>query len=145
MQHRELGRSGIEASAVTLGTWAIGGWLWGGTDRVQARRAIEAALDAGIDAVDTAPIYGFGLSEEIVGEAVRGRRDRVVIMTKCGMVWDREQGEHFFDTDERGPGGPGPALRVFRCLKPESIRDEGEASLRRLGTDYIDLYQTHWQ
>ncbi|MBB2684018.1 MULTISPECIES: aldo/keto reductase [Rhizobium] len=133
---REIGRSGVKASAVGLGTWAIGGWMWGGTDEAQSIAAIQASLDAGVTLIDTAPAYGMGRSEEIVGKALAGRRDRAVIATKCGLVWHTQKGNHFFDQD----GKP-----VHRHLGRDSIVHEVEESLRRLGTDYIDLYITHWQ
>ena len=113
MQYRELGAAGLKVSAVGLGTWAIGGWLWGGSDRQAAVAAVQAAVEAGITLIDTAPGYGLGLAEEIVGEALAGLRDKVVLATKCGLVWH--------------------------------VRHELEESLRRLATDRIDLYQTHWQ
>ena len=133
---REIGRSGVRASAVGLGTWAIGGWMWGGTDEAQSIAAIQASLDAGVTLIDTAPAYGLGRSEEIVGKAIAGRRDKAVIATKCGLVWHTQNGKHFFDQD----GQP-----VHRYLGRDSINHEVEQSLRRLGTDYIDLYITHWQ
>jgi methylglyoxal reductase len=133
---REIGRSGVKASAVGLGTWAIGGWMWGGTDEAQSIAAIQASLDAGVSLIDTAPAYGLGRSEEIVGKAIAGRRDKAVIATKCGLVWHTQKGKHFFDQD----GEP-----VHRHLGRDSIIHEVEESLRRLGTDYIDLYITHWQ
>lgn len=133
---REIGRSGIRASVVGLGTWAIGGWMWGGTDEAAAVDAIRAGIDEGITLIDTAPAYGQGLSEEIVGRAIAGQRDRVVISTKCGLVWHTTEGRHFFDVDGRP---------VHRFLGPASIEYEVEQSLRRLGTDYIDHYITHWQ
>lgn len=144
MQKRNLGVSGIEASVIGLGTWAIGGWMWGGTDEAEAIRAIHAALDSGIDLIDTAPAYGFGLAEELVGRALRGRRDKAVLATKCGLVWHTRQGLHFFDSPEGRTAGEGP-LHVHRCLAPPVIREEVETSLKRLKTDVIDLYQTHWQ
>ncbi|WP_457812861.1 aldo/keto reductase (plasmid) [Sinorhizobium meliloti] len=133
---REIGRSGVAASAVGLGTWAIGGWMWGGTDERESVAAIQASLDAGVTLIDTAPAYGLGRAEEIVGKALSGRRDKAVIATKCGLVWHTQQGNHFFDQDGRP---------VHRHLGRESIFHEVERSLRRLGTDYIDLYITHWQ
>ncbi len=133
---REIGRSGVKASAVGLGTWAIGGWMWGGTDEAESVAAIQAALDAGVTLIDTAPAYGLGRSEEIVGKAIAGRRDKAVIATKCGLVWHTQKGNHFFDQD----GKP-----VHRYLGRASIIHEVEQSLRRLGTDHIDLYITHWQ
>ncbi|GAA5618332.1 aldo/keto reductase [Brucella anthropi] len=133
---REIGRSGVRASAVGLGTWAIGGWMWGGTDEAQSITAIQASLDAGVTLIDTAPAYGLGRSEEIVGKAIAGCRDKAVIATKCGLVWHTRKGKHFFDQD----GKP-----VHRYLGRDAIIHEVEESLRRLGTDYIDLYITHWQ
>lgn len=136
MMTRSLGPSGIEASAVGLGTWAIGGWMWGGTDDAAAEDAIRAALDEGVTLIDTAPAYGLGHAEEVVGRAIRGRRDSVVLATKCGLVWHATRGPYFFTQADRP---------VHRDLSPAAIRHEVEASLRRLGTDRIDLYITHWQ
>ncbi len=133
---RDIGRSGVKASAVGLGTWAIGGWMWGGTDEAQSIAAIEASLDVGVTLIDTAPAYGLGRAEEIVGKAIAGRRDKAVIATKCGLVWHTQKGNHFFDQDGRP---------VHRYLGRDAIVHEVEESLRRLGTDYIDLYITHWQ
>lgn len=136
MLTRPLGGSSIDASAVGLGTWAIGGWMWGGTDESESIAAIQASIDEGISLIDTAPAYGQGRAEEILGAAIRGRRDEVVLATKCGLVWHTTQGNRFFDYD----GEP-----VHRYLGRESIVHEVEESLRRLGTDHIDLYITHWQ
>lgn len=133
---RQIGKSGVSASAVGLGTWAIGGWMWGGTDEAASIRAIEASIEAGVSLIDTAPAYGLGRSEEIVGKAIKGKRDKVVIATKCGLNWHSGRGNHFFDQD----GKP-----VHRYLGADGIAHEIEQSLRRLGTDYIDLYITHWQ
>ena len=144
MLYRKLGSSGIEVSTVGLGAWAIGGWMWGGTEEGKSIAAIHAALDRGINLIDTAPAYGLGRSEEIVGQAIHGRRDRVVLATKCGLVWDREEGQFFFHSDDKG-ATPGPSkYKLFRNLRPDSIRAELERSLERLSTDYVDLYQTHW-
>ena len=145
MQYRALGQSGIQASVVGFGAWAIGGWMWGGTGRPAAIRAIQASIDAGANLIDTAPVDGFGVSEDIVGEAIRGRRDRVVLATKCGLVWHVAKGDHFFDSDEERPRTGATTHKVYRYLGPESIRYEVEESLKRLKTDVIDLYQTHWQ
>ncbi len=136
MQNRQLGNSSIEASVVGLGTWAIGGWMWGGTDESDAIAAIQASIDAGVTLIDTAPAYGMGLSEEIVGKAINGRRDKVILSTKCGLVWHTTQGNHFFDAS----GKP-----VHRYLGGDSIRYEVEQSLQRLGVETIDIYHTHWQ
>ncbi len=145
MKYRPLGQSRIQASVVGFGAWAIGGWMWGGTDEAEAVAAIHAALDAGVNLIDSAPGYGFGLSEEILGRAIAGRRDDVVLATKCGLVWDGERGEFGFYADERGRADEATATRkVYRCLSPDSVRHELEQSLTRLGTETIDLYQTHW-
>ncbi|BAK83788.1 aldo/keto reductase [Komagataeibacter medellinensis] len=112
-------------SRIALGTWAIGGWMWGGPDDRQAIATIHEALDLGITLIDTAPVYGFGHSEEIVGQAVAGRRDRVAIATKVGLDWKEDH-------------------KPFRNTSATRIRKEIEDSLRRLRTDYIDLYQVHW-
>ena len=124
------------ASTIGQGTWAMGGWMWGGTDEAQSVKAIRAAIDEGVTLIDTAPAYGLGKAEEIVGEAIAGRRGEVVVATKCGLVWHTDKGTHFFD--EHGQ-------RVYRYLGRDSIFFEVEQSLRRLRTDYIDLYITHWQ
>jgi aryl-alcohol dehydrogenase-like predicted oxidoreductase len=110
--------------------------MWGGTDETAAVDGIRASLDTGVTLIDTAPAYGMGRSEEIVGAAIEGRRDEVVLVTKCGLAWHTDKGRHFFDQD----GKP-----VHRYLGPESIRHELEQSLKRLRTDRIDLYITHWQ
>jgi aryl-alcohol dehydrogenase-like predicted oxidoreductase len=150
MQKRVLGNSGIETSVVGFGAWAIGGWMWGGTETSDALDAVAAAIDSGIDLIDTAPMYGFGRSEEIVGKAIRGKRDRVVLATKCGLHWSQEKWEegkgdlHFF-SDEKGATSEYKKYYVYKYLRPEAIAEELEASLERLQTDYIDLYQTHWQ
>lgn len=144
MLMREIGGSGIRASAVALGTWVMGGWMWGGSDEDDAVRAIHAALDLGMNFIDTAPIYGFGHSELIVGKALKGRRDKAVIATKCGMVCNTRSGELKFRSTAQGPSEHGH-IEVYIWNHPESIRREVEDSLRRLQTDRIDLYQTHWQ
>ena len=128
MEFARFGSTDIEVSRIALGTWAIGGWLWGGTDVNDAVRTIHEALDLGITLIDTAPVYGFGLSEELVAKALAEKdvsRDKVVIATKAGLEWDEQE-------------------NVRRNSKPERIREEVEQSLRRLRTDYIDIYQIHW-
>jgi methylglyoxal reductase len=144
MQMRPLGQTGIEASAVAFGAWAIGGWMWGGADEGESIDAIHASLDSGVNFIDTAPIYGFGRSEEIVGKAIRRRRDQVILATKCSMVCNPNVGEPKFRCDGLG-ANPNGIIPVHIYLGPDSIREEVEQSLRRLRTDYIDLYQTHWQ
>jgi methylglyoxal reductase len=137
MEYREIGKSGIEASSIALGTWAVGGgpW-WGDSDDKESIKAIHAAVDAGVTMIDTAPAYGFGHSEEVVGRALKGRRDKVVLCTKCGLWWKDDRGS--FKFEQLGK-------RVHTCLRPETIAVEIDASLGRLDTDYIDLYMTHWQ
>ncbi|MEJ8567970.1 aldo/keto reductase [Elongatibacter sediminis] len=143
MRYQPLGSSGIEASVVGFGAWAIGGLWWGGADEAESISAIHAALDAGINLIDTAPIYGFGRSEALIGKAIAGRRESVVIASKCGMRWDGvESGQ--FHVEAPVPGSK-DSVKIYRDLKPATIRREIEVSLERLGTDYIDLYQTHWQ
>jgi aryl-alcohol dehydrogenase-like predicted oxidoreductase len=126
MELAEIPGTSLKVSRVAIGTWAIGGWMWGGTDEAQSVSTIRAALEHGINLMDTAPVYGFGRSEEIVGKAVAegGLRSRVLIATKAGLEWDRG--------------------RVFRNASRARILREVEDSLRRLQTDYIDIYQVHW-
>jgi len=126
MEQIAIGKSGLTTSRIGLGTWAIGGWMWGGTDEAQSIATIRSAVERGITLIDTAPAYGFGHSEEIVGKAFAegSVRDKVQIATKVGLAW--KDG------------------KVFRDSKPARIRKEIEDSLRRLRTDYIDLYQVHW-
>lgn len=128
MQTRQLGKDGPFITTIGFGAWAIGGpWQygWGQVDDNESIKAIHTAIDNGINWIDTAAVYGFGHSEEVVGKALKGIRHNVFIATKCGMLND----------------GKGNAIVN---LKPESIRKEIEESLRRLQTDYIDLYQFHW-
>ncbi|HMH21638.1 MAG TPA: aldo/keto reductase [Puia sp.] len=141
MEYRELGQSGLSASAITFGAWAIGGWMWGGAERRDAVAAIRASYDEGVTSIDTAPVYGQGLSEDIVGEALQGiPRDRVQIMTKYGMRWDEKKGEFGFSSKDNS----GAPLEIYKWAGRASIIKECEDSLRRLRTDYIDLYQIHW-
>ncbi len=144
MRTRPLGQSGIQASVVALGTWVMGGSMWGGADDADSIRAIHQALDLGMNFLDTAPIYGFGHSEEVIGKALAGRRDKAVIASKCGMVCNTTRGEFKFRSTAHAPSETGH-IQVQVYNGPESIRDEVEFSLKRLRTDYIDLYQTHWQ
>src|SRR6266850_949365 len=116
----------LRVSRVALGTWAMGGWMWGGTDERESVATIRAALEQGINLIDTAPVYGFGVSEEIVGRAVApaGLRSQAIIATKVGLEW--RDG------------------KVYRNATRDRIMREIDASLRRLRTDYIDIYQVHW-
>jgi methylglyoxal reductase len=140
MKRRMLGQSNIEVSPIILGTWAIGGWMWGGSNEKDAIEAIQTSIDHGINTIDTAAIYGMGHSEELVGKAIRGRRDRVVIATKCGMRWTGKEGTDPWPQKDLA----GRDIVIRKNSKPESIIFECEQSLKRLGTDVIDLYQIHW-
>lgn len=129
MQTRQLGKTNLHLSVIGFGAWALGGgdyeFGWGTQDDRDSIRAIHGALDVGVNWIDTAPVYGLGRSEEVVGRAVQGIRGEVLIATKCTMVWDDDG-------------------KISNSLKRESIIQEAEDSLRRLQTDYIDLYQIHW-
>jgi len=141
MEYRKLGNSDLEVSAITFGAWAAGGWMWGSTDRNDAIEAIKASYDAGVTSIDTAPIYGQGTSEEIVGEAIRSiSRDKVQILTKFGMRWDLAKGTLAMQSKNNS----GKDIDIYKYAGKESVIYECEQSLKRLGTDYIDLYQIHW-
>lgn len=141
MEYRQLGTSEVKASVITFGAWAIGGWMWGGADRKEALEAIRASFESGVTSIDTAPAYGQGLSEEIVGEAIRGmQRDKLQIMTKFGLRWDTKQGDFHFSSKDNN----GQLIDMYKYSGKDSVIKECEESLRRLGTDYIDLYQIHW-
>ncbi len=141
MEFQELGSSGVRVSRIAFGSWAAGGWMWGGTEQNDAVGAIHASYDLGVTSIDTAPVYGMGLSEQIVGEALKTLpRDKVQILTKFGMRWDLAQGEFAMKTKDNH----GHDLDVYKYASRDSIIKECEDSLRRLGTDYIDLYQQHW-
>lgn len=141
MQYRKLGHSDLEISVVTFGAWAAGGWMWGGTERSEAVKAIRSSYDVGVTSIDTAPVYGQGLSEEIVGEAIQGLpRDKVQILTKYGMRWDLAKGDFAMHSKDN----EGNEIEIYKYAAKESIIKECEDSLKRLGTDYIDLYQIHW-
>jgi aryl-alcohol dehydrogenase-like predicted oxidoreductase len=123
MKTRRLGNSSLEITELILGTWAIGGTMWSDYNEKGAFEAIKAAISNGINIIDTAPVYGNGHAEELIGKAIKGRRDKILIATKCGL--DIEN-------------------RMQKNLKPEFIVHDLEMSLKRLGTDYVDLYQIHW-
>jgi methylglyoxal reductase len=137
MKTRPLGGSNIQASVVGLGAWVLGGGsVWGkDPDDAESIRTIQAAIDQGMNLIDTAPAYGWGRSEIVVGKALRGRRDRAVVATKCGLWWEDARGSFFTEFD----GKP-----MYRSLRPDTLQIEIENSLRRLQVDCIDLYQTHW-
>ncbi len=140
MKYRKLGNSDVVVSEIAFGAWAIGGWLWGGADSEDAIRAIETAVDNGMTTIDTAAIYGFGLSEELVGRAIKGKRSKVQILTKFGMVWDEKKGSYYFSSKNN----EGKDVEIYNYSSRERVLKDCEASLKRLGTDYIDLYQIHW-
>ncbi|HEY0176466.1 MAG TPA: aldo/keto reductase [Pedobacter sp.] len=143
MEYRKLGNTDLELSAITYGAFAIGGTMWGGNEKQDSIDAIHASLDNGITTLDTAPFYGFGLSEELIGEAIKGKdRSRIQLLDKFGLVWDgsnKGKGEFFFDA-----GTPGKSIPVYKYAAKANIIKELEESLKRLGTDYIDLLQLHW-
>jgi aryl-alcohol dehydrogenase-like predicted oxidoreductase len=140
MEYRKLGQSDLEVSVITFGAWAIGGWLWGGADKKDAIEAIETAIDYGMTSIDTAPIYGFGLSEELTGKAIKGKRHKVQILTKFGMLWDEKRGVFFF----KSKSNEGKDIDIYKYSSKERVISDCEKSLKRLGTDYIDLFQIHW-
>lgn len=126
MEFIEIKGSDLNSSRIGLGTWAMGGWLWGGSDKKDCIKTLYKAFDSGVNFIDTAPVYGFGTSEEIVGEAIKqtSLRKELVIATKVGLEWVNG--------------------KVYRNSSKERILKEVDDSLRRLKTDYIDLYQVHW-
>lgn len=140
MEKRKLGQSDVEISRILFGAWAIGGWLWGGTDEREAIAAIHASLECGVNTIDTAAIYGMGLSEQIVAKAIKGKRDRFVIATKCGMRWDGEEGVDPWPQKDLS----GKPVIIRKNAKPKSIFFECDQSLKRLEIETIDLYQIHW-
>ncbi|GAA4207797.1 aldo/keto reductase [Pedobacter jeongneungensis] len=141
MEYRKIGNSDLELSVITFGAWAAGGWMWGSTDRNDAISAIKAGYDLGVTSIDTAPIYGQGDSEEIVGDAIKGiSRDKLQLVTKFGMRWDLAKGDFGF----KSKNNDGKEIDIYKYAGKESVIYECEQSLKRLGTDYIDLYQIHW-
>ncbi|MBO9563612.1 MAG: aldo/keto reductase [Niastella sp.] len=141
MEYRQLGETDLKLSAITFGAWAIGGWMWGGADRKDAVKAIQASYAEGVTSIDTAPAYGQGLSEEIVAEAIQGiPRDKVQVLTKFGLRWDVKEGEFFFKSKDAA----GNDLDIYKLASKASVIKECEDCLRRLKTDYIDLFQIHW-
>lgn len=140
IEPRPLGASGVMVSPVIFGAWAVGGWMWGGTDEAGSIAAMQASIDRGVTTIDTAAVYAQGYGEELVGRAIRGRRDRVQVATKCGMRWDSDEGSDPWQTQDRH----GKDVTIRRNARPDSIAFECEQSLKRLGVDVIDLYQVHW-
>ncbi len=141
MEIRKIGNSELSLSVITFGAWAAGGWMWGGTEKKEAVDAIRAAYAHGVTSIDTAPIYGQGDSESIVGEAIKDiQRDKIQILTKYGLRWDLNQGSFYF----KSQNNQGQDIDIYKYAGRDSIIAECENSLKRLGTDYIDLYQIHW-
>jgi len=137
MRYKKLGNSDIDVSVVSLGAWAIGGDSnWGASDDDMSIRTIHEAHNLGITLLDTAPAYGLGHSEEVVGKALKGRRSDFVLSTKCGLVWDGGEGSVLMSRD---------GVTLLRNLSAKSVRKQLEESLKRLQTDYIDIFITHWQ
>lgn len=143
MEYRKLGKTDLALSAITYGAFAIGGNMWGGNEKKDSIESVQASIDHGITTLDTAPFYGFGLSEEMIGEAIRGYdRTKIQLLTKFGLIWDESnqgRGEFFFDAEESGKKIP-----VYKYASKASVINEVENSLKRLRTDYIDLLQIHW-
>jgi aryl-alcohol dehydrogenase-like predicted oxidoreductase len=140
MEYRTLGKSDLKVSELAFGAWAIGGWMWGGADSKDAIKAIETAVDNGMTTIDTAAVYGFGLSEELVGKAIKGKRDKVQILTKFGLTWNEKKGEFYFASHDN----EGKEINIYRYSSKEKVISDCDRSLKNLGTDYIDLYQIHW-
>ncbi|HWE95726.1 MAG TPA: aldo/keto reductase [Tepidisphaeraceae bacterium] len=140
MQSRQLGNSSVRVTPIIFGAWAIGGWMWGGNEEQESLDAIRASIASGVNTIDTAAIYGMGHSEELVGKAIKGMRDKVVLATKCGMRWDSDEGSEPWKQKDNN----GRDVTIYKNARPDSIAYECEQSLKRLGTDVIDLYQIHW-
>lgn len=140
MKTMKLGKTGIDISRMGLGTWSIGGGsAWGGDHDLQVVvDTIREAPKLGVNLIDTAPGYNFGNSEKILGKALEGmNREDVVIITKCGVTWDQEMKGDLFNKVN--------GIQLYKNLNSASIKREIEESLKRIGTDYVDVYMTHWQ
>ncbi len=141
MEYRQLGKADLKLSVITFGSWAIGGWMWGSANRADAIEAIRRSYEVGVTSIDTAPVYGQGDSEEIVGEAIKDiPRDKIQLLTKFGMRWDLTKGTLSYQSHTT----EGKPIDIYKYAGKESVIEECENSLRRLKTDYIDLYQIHW-
>lgn len=141
MKKIQLPASDVKITPITFGAWAIGGWFWGGAEEKESIKAIEAAVANGMTTIDTAPVYGFGQSEEFVAKAIKGKRNKVEILTKFGLVWNKKS-EHLHY--EKTFDNKGKEISLYRLGSRENVIKECEDCLRRLGTDYIDLFQQHW-
>ncbi|MGC3943911.1 MAG: aldo/keto reductase [Chryseolinea sp.] len=141
MELKKLGNSDVTVTPIAFGAWAIGGWMWGGAEVRDALAAIRASFNAGITTIDTAPVYGFGRSEELVSRAMEGvSREKYQILTKYGLNWKTEEGQFYFDTINN----EGKSTKVYKYSARKAVLAECEESLKRLNTDYIDLLQIHW-
>ena len=140
MEYKTIGQSDVKVTELAFGAWAIGGWLWGGSDSKDAIKAIETSIDNGMTTIDTAPAYGFGLSEELTGKAIKGKRDRVQILTKFGLVWSENKGRFHFSSQDNNS----KEISIYRYASKEKVISDCDISLKRLRTDFIDLYQIHW-
>lgn len=143
MEYRKLGNTDLELSTITYGAFAIGGTMWGGNEQKDSIASVQASLDCGVTSLDTAPFYGFGLSEEMIGQAIKGYdRSKIQLLSKFGLVWDgsnQGKGDYFFEAEEAGKKIP-----VYKYASKANVIKEVEESLKRLQTDYIDLLQIHW-
>jgi len=143
MEYKKLGATDLQLSVIAYGSFAIGGTMWGGTTKTEAQDAILASLDSGITTIDTAPFYGLGLSEELIGETIKGRdRSAIQLLTKFGMVWDGSnngRGDFMWNQEHDGKSYP-----LYKYASRTNVIKEAEESLKRLQTDYIDLLQLHW-
>jgi aryl-alcohol dehydrogenase-like predicted oxidoreductase len=141
MEYKNLGKSAVKVTPIAFGAWAIGGWMWGGAEEDVAIKAIQTSYTLGITTIDTAPVYGFGKSEELVAKAMSGiSRDKYQILTKFGMNWETEEGSYYFDTFDNS----GKPVKMYLFSGKQKVAKELEDSLRRLKTDYVDLLQIHW-
>jgi aryl-alcohol dehydrogenase-like predicted oxidoreductase len=143
MEYRKLGDTHLELSAITYGSFAIGGTMWGGTEENEAQNAIRESIDHGVTTIDTAPFYGLGFSEELIGRTIKDMdRSKIQILTKFGMVWDGSnegKGDYMWDQEDNGNVYP-----LYKYASKANVIKETEESLKRLKTDYIDLLQLHW-
>ncbi|WP_341839961.1 aldo/keto reductase [Chitinophaga caseinilytica] len=143
MEFRALGTSDLKLSAITYGAFAIGGNMWGGNEQKDSIESVRASIDNGVTTLDTAPFYGFGLSEAMIGKAIKGYdRSKLQLLSKFGLVWDgsnQGKGEFFFDAEENGKTIP-----IYKYASKANVIKEVEESLKRLDTDYLDLLQIHW-
>ncbi len=143
MEYRKLGNTDLELSAITYGAFAIGGTMWGGNDKKDSIASIKASIDNGVTSLDTAPFYGFGISEQMIGEAIKDYdRTKIQLLTKFGLIWDGSnngKGEFFFNSEETEK-----VIPIYKYASKANVIKEVEESLKRLQTDYIDLLQIHW-